>query len=166
MSSYTSSNTQSAMSADVSSFPGEHRHGRDSAPYVRIDVEQVGIDLAAIEYAVKELPLFLRQIEQEGKPFPAERNGLLDPRLDFSHAGEAAVRQANAQLLAKLAGVTFYGPGRDGPPVEPAQAPMVRTAALIQRQSRLSIDRMRRASNRSRAACRSMSATTFPATTS
>ena len=85
------------MSADVSSFPGEHRHGRDSVPYFRIDIEQIGIDLAAVEYAVKELSLFLRQIEQEGEPFPAEGNGLLNPRFDLSHAGEAAARQANGR---------------------------------------------------------------------
>ena len=40
------------------------------------------------------------------------------------------------------------------------------TAGLIRLQSRPSIDRMRRASNRSRAACRSMSATSLPATIS
>ena len=107
------------MSPDVSGLPGEHRHGFDSAAYFRIDVEQTGIDLAVVENAVEEFPLLLRQIEQEGEFFPAERNRLLDPRLDLSHACEAVSRQANGELLPKLACVTPDGAGRDGSPVEP-----------------------------------------------
>lgn len=47
--------------------------GANSRLYLRRHVEQTGIDLAAIQNAMEKLPLVRRQIEQEGKPLPAER---------------------------------------------------------------------------------------------
>ena len=93
------------MSPDVSGLPGEHRHGFDSAAYFRIDVEQAGIYLAVVENAVEEFPLLLRQVEQEGELFPAERNGLLDPRLDLSFECPGLVSGLVGEALQRPGGM-------------------------------------------------------------
>src|SRR3546814_2988167 len=107
------------MLPNMPAFPDEHRHGCNARTYLRCDVKQIGVDLAVIQNAIEKLPLLRCQIEQEGELFPAECNGLLDPRVDVSLAGEATARQTDRELLTELARVAFDGVDRHGPPVAP-----------------------------------------------
>ena len=119
---------ETSVLAHIPALPGKHRLGGDPRANIRRRVEQVSIDLAVIQDAIQEFPLRFRQVEQESKSLPAQRNGFLDPRIDLA-------------LAAKVAALIFF-------------------------QSSPSIDRMRRASNKSRAALRSKSAASLPATIS
>ena len=54
------------MLPNMSGFPREHRHGLDSETDIRSDVQQIGVDFAAIEHTVEKRPFVRCQIEQEG----------------------------------------------------------------------------------------------------
>lgn len=74
------------MFPNVPGFPREHRHVvNPCADFVR-DVEQAGIDFAAFQYAIQEISLVRCEVKQEGQLFPAEGNGLLNPRTYVSLA--------------------------------------------------------------------------------
>ena len=47
------------MLPDMLALPGEHRHGRNPRADIRRGVEQIGIDLAAIQNGVEKLPFFV-----------------------------------------------------------------------------------------------------------
>ena len=67
-------------------LPGEHRHGCNPRADLRRDVEQIGIDLAAIQNGVEKLPFVRCHDEQEREPFPTERNGFFYPSVDVAAA--------------------------------------------------------------------------------
>ena len=97
------------MLPDMLALPGEHRHGRNPRTDLRRGVEQIGIDLAAIQNGVEKLPFVRCHDEQEREPFPTERNGFFYPSVDVAAAGEAVPRHTDGELLAKLARVTLDG---------------------------------------------------------
>src|SRR6266851_2373519 len=105
------------MFTNVSTLPGEHRHSANPNPYFGRDIEQTGIDLAAIQNAVEKLALIRCQDEEESEPFPAECDGFIDPSIDIALAGKAVARQADRELLAKLTRVAFDGIERHRPPI-------------------------------------------------
>lgn len=111
------------MFPNVLAFPREHWHGPDSSTYLGRDVDQISIDLAAIQNAIEKLPLVRCQIEQERELFPAERYGFLDPRIDVSLFRESVTRQANRELLTEFARIALDGVDRHGPPIAPPAGP-------------------------------------------
>ena len=99
------------MPANVHGFPREHGHGTDSRPNSRFDVEKIGVDLAPVEDII-EKPLFIgREIEQECKPVAEECRGVLDPRFDILAVGKGTTRQADDEVLTKLARIARDGVG-------------------------------------------------------
>ncbi len=97
------------MFPNVPAFPGKHRHGPNSSTYLRRDIEQIGIDLAAIQQSVEEFLLVRCQFEERSKPVSADRNGFLYPCIDIPFAGKAVAREADRELLTELTRVTFDG---------------------------------------------------------
>ena len=89
--------------ANVLAFPGKHRHGRDARPYLALDAELFRVHLTTVENPVKKAPLVLRQLEEEGEPFPAQFHGLRDPRVDIARIAEQVRGQADGEIAAKLA---------------------------------------------------------------
>ena len=81
------------MLANISGFPGEHWHGRDSDTNLRRDVLQAGVDFAPIEHTIEKRPLVRCQIEQEGEPVATERDGFVNSRVDHSSGGKPAIRR-------------------------------------------------------------------------
>ena len=104
-------------------LPSEHRHSLNSSTYLRLDIEQIGIDFAAIQNVIENFPLVHCQIEQESKLVPAEHHGFPYPLFDFALAGKSVAWQGDGELLPKLARITFDGIDRhDAPIAAPAGA--------------------------------------------
>jgi hypothetical protein len=95
------------MLPQVLALPGKHWHGPHAGADLTFNVEQLGIDLPTVEYAVEELPLGRRQVEKKGKFLSAERDGFLNPSVNRTPVSEIAARQTNHKLLPKLARITF-----------------------------------------------------------
>ena len=93
------------MPANVHGFPRQHGHGVDSRSYCRLDIEKIGVDLAAVENIIKKLPFIGGEIEQKCEPFAAECRCALDPRVDILAVGKGTTRQADGEVLTKLARV-------------------------------------------------------------
>ena len=51
------------MPANVLGLPGKHRHGVDSCSNLRLSIEKMGGDFAAVEDIIEELPFIGREIE-------------------------------------------------------------------------------------------------------
>lgn len=97
------------MLPHVLALPSKHRHGPHANADLGCNIQQIGIDLPTVEYAVEELPLGRRQVEKKGKFLSAERDGLLNPSVNRTPVSEIAARQTNHKLLPKLARITFDG---------------------------------------------------------
>ncbi len=97
------------MLPHVLAFPGKHWHGPHADADLGFNIQQLGIDLPAVEYAVEELPLGRRQVEKKGKFLSAESDGFLNPSVNRTPVSEIATRQTNHKLLPKLARITFDG---------------------------------------------------------
>jgi hypothetical protein len=104
------------MFPDMPALPGEPRHGPNSSTYLRLDIEQIGIDFAAVQTAIEKSPLVHCQIEQESKPVPAEHHGFPYPLVD-ALAGKSVAWQGDGELLPKLARITCDGIDRHDPPI-------------------------------------------------
>ena len=99
------------IAANVPGFPRKHRHGADSRPNFRLDIQKIGVDLAAVEDIIEKLPFIGREIEQECKPVAEDCRGVLDPRVDILAGGKGTTRQADGEVLTKLAWVARDGVG-------------------------------------------------------
>ena len=93
------------MPANVHGLPRKHRHGADSRSNFRLDIEKIGVDLTAVEDIIEKPPFIGREIEQERESFAAECGGVLDPRADILTIGKGTTRQADGEVLTKLARV-------------------------------------------------------------
>ena len=99
------------MPANVPGLPRKHRHGADARSNFRLDIEKIRVDLTAVEDII-EKPLFIgREIEQECKPVAEECRGVLDPRVDILAVGKRTTRQADGEVLTKLARIARDGVG-------------------------------------------------------
>src|SRR5579883_130730 len=103
------STVEPTMLPHVLALPGKHWHGPHAGADRGCNIQQIGVDLPTVEYAVEELPLSRCQVEKEGKFLSAERDGFLNPSVDSTPVSEIAARQTNHKLLPKLARVTFDG---------------------------------------------------------
>ena len=91
-----------AQDPDACEFPGKHRHGRDTRPYLALDAELFRVHLATVENPVEKAPLVLRQLEEERESFPAQLHGLCNPRIDIARVSEQVAGQADGEIAAKL----------------------------------------------------------------
>ena len=105
------------MLPNMSGLPREHRHVRNSGAELGRNIQQIGVDLAAVQHTIEKRPLVRCQVEQESESLATERNGLVNPRVDLSLGGESVAGQADGELVAKLARVAFDGVDGLGPPV-------------------------------------------------